>query len=67
MARRRIGQEALRFSGAEAGGSSLDRLAALIDWTVIEEQLGGIHAAARGGAGLATACLLQGDADRGLV
>lgn len=48
MARRRIGQEALRFSGREGSASSLDRLAGLIDWTPIEALLGDIHAAAKG-------------------
>lgn len=47
MARRRIGQEALRFS-REGGVSSLDQLAALIDWAPIEALLGDIHAAAKG-------------------
>jgi transposase, IS5 family len=48
MARRRIGQETLRFSNAGSGASSLDRLASLIDWTPIEALLSDIHAAAKG-------------------
>jgi transposase, IS5 family len=46
MARRRIGQEALRFSSA-GGVSSLDRLCEL-DWMPIEALLSDIHAAATG-------------------
>jgi IS5 family transposase len=48
MARRRIGQDALRFSGAGSDRSSLDRLASLIDWTPIEALLDDVHAAAKG-------------------
>lgn len=48
MARRRIGQQTLRFSGAGGGVSSLDRLAGLIDWAPIEALLSDIYAAAKG-------------------
>lgn len=40
MARRRIGQEALRLTVGSAGRrSSLDALAGLIDWMTIDLQL----------------------------
>jgi IS5 family transposase len=48
MARRRIGQEALRFSSTGSGLSSLDRLASLVDLTRIEALLSDIHSAAKG-------------------
>lgn len=48
MARRRIGQEALRFEARAGRRSSLDELAGLIDWQPIEHALGDIHAAAKG-------------------
>jgi IS5 family transposase len=52
MARRRIGQEALRLSdGVVHGGSSLDEVAALVDWTEVDRHLAGISAAAKGGPG----------------
>lgn len=48
MARRRIGQEALRFEARSGRRSSLDELAARIDWQSIEHALGYIHAAVKG-------------------
>lgn len=48
MARRRIGQEALRFEARSGRLSSLDELAGLIDWQSIEHALGDIHAAVKG-------------------
>lgn len=52
MARRRIGQEALGLSdGAARGGSSLDEVAALVDWTEVDRLLAGISAASKGEAG----------------
>jgi transposase, IS5 family len=48
MARRRIGQETLRFSSAGGGGSPLDRLSGLIDWIPIEALPSEIHVAAKG-------------------
>ena len=50
MARRRIGQEALVLPGSgQAGhGSTLDQLAALIDWAPVEVQLKEVYAAAKG-------------------
>ena len=52
MARRRIGQETLRLSDASLrGGSSLDEMAALIDWPEIDSLLAGIAAAPKGEPG----------------
>lgn len=52
MARRRIGQERLLVSGAEPRGStSLDEVAALVDWTVLDRLLAGVSAAAKGEPG----------------
>jgi IS5 family transposase len=53
MARRRIGQESLRFSPKDGSGraSSLDELAGLIDWLPIEAALKDIYNSARGEPG----------------
>lgn len=52
MARRRIGQEQLLASGAEPrGGTSLDEVAALVDWTELDRLLAGISASAKGEPG----------------
>ncbi|NPD69588.1 IS5 family transposase (plasmid) [Lichenicola cladoniae] len=52
MARRRIGQEALRLTaGTGSRRSSLEGLARLIDWTPIENELIDIHAAVKGEPG----------------
>ncbi len=52
MARRRIGQEALRLPDHMVrGGSSLDEVAALVDWTEVDRLLAGISAAPEGEAG----------------
>ena len=48
MSRRRIGQGALVFSAESQRRSSLDELAALIDWAAVEPLLNGISAAAKG-------------------
>lgn len=51
MPRRRIGQEALGFTAVERGrNAGLDELAATVDWTAVERQLGGIYTARRGEA-----------------
>ena len=51
MARRRIGQEPLLFGSSGApGGTSLDEVAALIDWATLDHLLAGISAAAKGEA-----------------
>ena len=52
MARRRIGQERLAMGGEQPrGGSSLDEVAALVDWTELERLLSGISASAKGEPG----------------
>jgi transposase, IS5 family len=51
MARRRIGQERLQVIEAGAGGTALDRIAALIDWTEIDRCLADIYAAPKGEQG----------------
>jgi IS5 family transposase len=52
MARRQIGQEALALSGApQRGGTSLDRIAELIDWTELDRLLAGISASPKGEPG----------------
>ena len=52
MARRRIGQERLAVGNGEVGkGSSLDEVAALIDWAELDALLAGISAAAKGEPG----------------
>lgn len=48
MPRRRIGQETM--FGASEKHSSLDEIAALIDWAPIERQLDAVHSAPRGEA-----------------
>ena len=49
MARRRIGQERLAIGGlGPYGGTSLDEMAALVDWTELDCLLAGIFASARG-------------------
>ena len=50
MAHRFIGQERLGFAVAARSASSLDGLAALIDWNKIAALLGGIHVNAKGEA-----------------
>jgi IS5 family transposase len=52
MARRQIGQEQLALGGVEPrGGSSLDEVAALVDWTELDCSLAGISASAKGEPG----------------
>ncbi len=52
MARRRIGQEQLAVAGTEAcGGTSLDEVAALVDWAELDRLLVGISASAKGEPG----------------
>ena len=47
MARRRIGQEQLALGSDEPrGGSSLDEVAALVDWAELDCLLAGISASA---------------------
>jgi IS5 family transposase len=48
MARRRIGQEALRILSGEGGVTSLERLADLVDWLPVKVLLSDIHSAAKG-------------------
>jgi transposase, IS5 family len=48
MAHRSIGQEPLGFSAEVKGPSSLDRLAAVVDWGPLSQKLGSIHAGAKG-------------------
>ena len=52
MARRRIGQEQLAVGGLEPrGGTSLDEVAALVDWAELDRLLAGISASAKGELG----------------
>ena len=52
MARRQIGQERLVLDRAELrGGSSLDKVAALLDWAEVDTLLSGISASPRGEPG----------------
>src|SRR5215211_7436138 len=52
MARRRIGQEQLALGSDEPrGGSSLDEVAALVDWAELDCLLAGISASAKGEPG----------------
>ncbi len=52
MARRRIGQEQLALADPERRtGTSLDEVAALIDWTEVDRLLAGISASAKGEPG----------------
>jgi IS5 family transposase len=52
MARRRIGQERLAMGGLEPrGGTSLDEIAALVDWAELDRLLAGISASAKGEPG----------------
>ncbi len=51
MARRRIGQERLGFADAHGRQrSSLDEVAALVDWTEVDRLLADISAAPKGRA-----------------
>ena len=58
MARRRIGQETM-FAANEKR-SSLDEIAALIDWAPVERQLDVIHSASRGEAGWPPLSMFRG-------
>jgi transposase, IS5 family len=61
MARRRIGQEQLVLDGGSGrSGSSLDQMAALIDWTQIDRQLDEIYRSPRGEAGWPPLSLFKG-------
>jgi transposase, IS5 family len=52
MSRRRIGQERLAVGGAQArGGTSLDEMAALVDWAELDRLLAGISASPKGEPG----------------
>ena len=60
MARRRIGQERLDVGGlAHWGGTSLDEMAALVDWAKVDRLLAGISASVQGRAELAAAALFR--------
>ncbi len=48
MARRRIGQEAFRFGTEAERQTSLDALAALIDWSIAESVLAALYPAPKG-------------------
>ncbi len=48
MARRRIGQERLAIAGlGPCGGTSLDEMAVLVDWTELDRLLAGVSASAK--------------------
>ena len=52
MAQRRIGQEQLAIGGPEPrGGTSLDEVAALVDWAELDRLLAGISASVTGELG----------------
>ena len=52
MARRRIGQEQLAFSdAARQRGTSLDEVAALVDWAEVDRLLAGLSASPKGEPG----------------
>ena len=52
MGRRRIGQERLAVGALEPrGGTSLDEVAALVDWAELDRLLAGISASSKGEAG----------------
>ena len=52
MARRQIGQEALGLNSVSLrGGTSLDRIAGLINWTELDRLLAGISASPKGEPG----------------
>ena len=60
MARRRIGQERLAISGAEArGGKSLDQVASLIDWVELDGLLASISASTKGEPGWPSIALFR--------
>jgi len=48
MARRSIGQERFGFAGREGSASSLDALASLIDWSVVDALLDSLYRASKG-------------------
>lgn len=48
MARRRIGQEAFRFGTQAERQTSLDALAALIDWSIADQVLAPLYPATKG-------------------
>lgn len=52
MARRRIGQDQLSLGGpSPRGGTALEMIAAMIDWSELDRHLAGISAATKGEAG----------------
>lgn len=52
MSHRRIGQESFGFGDrGQAGCSTLDTLASVIDWTAVERAVSGISSAAKGEPG----------------
>ena len=60
MARRRIGQEQLAVGGLEPrGGTSLDEVAALVDWAELDRLLAGISASPKGELGWPPLALLR--------
>lgn len=60
MVRRVIGQERLALAGAEQrGGTSLDEMAGLVDWSELDRLLAGISASAKGEAGWPPLCLFK--------
>jgi IS5 family transposase len=60
MARRRIGQERLTVGGLEPrGGTSLDEVAALVDWAELDRLLAGISASPTGELGWPPLALLR--------
>lgn len=48
MARRSIGQERFGFAGRERAATSLDALASLIDWSVVDAHLASLYPASKG-------------------
>jgi len=60
MVRRVIGQERLALASAEPrGGTSLDEMAGLVDWSELDRLLAGISASAKGEAGWPPLCLFK--------
>ena len=60
MARRRIGQEPLVVGGESVrGGTSLDDVSRLVDWSELNRLLAGISASAEGEPGWPSLALLQ--------
>src|SRR2546421_8988320 len=61
MARRQIGKEQLIIdNGHASGGSSMEQMSAVLDWTQIDSQFDGIYSSARGEAGWPPLSLFKG-------